>query len=48
MKSSQHPGNYWAMWWGISLGLVFLAAATIGFALDRPSQNERIYAVQKR
>jgi hypothetical protein len=30
-------GNYWAMWWGISFGLAFLAAATISFSMiDKP------------
>jgi hypothetical protein len=24
----------WALWWGISLGLAFLAAGTIGFTLS--------------
>jgi hypothetical protein len=35
MKNPHHTGNNsWAMWWGISLGLAFLAAATLSFALD--------------
>ena len=35
MKNSHRTGNnYWAMWWGISLGLAFLASATLSFALD--------------
>lgn len=35
MKNSHGAGNnYWAMGWGISLGLAFLAAATLSFALD--------------
>ena len=27
-------GNYWALCWGITLGLIFLGAATISFTLD--------------
>jgi hypothetical protein len=35
MKNPHHViRNYWAMWWGISLGLVFLMAATLSFTLD--------------
>lgn len=35
MKKPHHTfRDYWAMWWGISLGLVFLAAATLSFTLD--------------
>ena len=31
-KKPHRTGTYWAMWWGISLGLAFLAAATASFA----------------
>jgi hypothetical protein len=35
MKNSRSSGNnYWAMGWGIALGLAFLTAATLSFALD--------------
>jgi hypothetical protein len=37
MKNRHRAGNYWAMWWGISFGLAFLAAATISFSMiDKP------------
>ena len=33
-----HPhrsaGNHWAMWWGISLAVAFLIAATVSFTID--------------
>jgi hypothetical protein len=34
MQNPYHSGNYWALWWGISLGLGFLAAATISLSMD--------------
>jgi hypothetical protein len=31
-KKPHRTGTCWAMWWGMSLGLAFLAAATASFA----------------
>jgi hypothetical protein len=46
MRNPRHMSNAWAMWWGISLALAFLAAATLGFTLgDRP-RGELAHAVQ--
>jgi hypothetical protein len=38
MKNPRHTGNHWAMWWGISFSLAFLAAATISFTLSDKQQ----------
>jgi hypothetical protein len=48
MRNPHHTGNSWALWWGISLSLAFFAAATISFVIDRPPQNQPVYAVQAR
>jgi hypothetical protein len=47
MKNPHHAGNYWAMWWGISLGLVFVFAATISFSMSnkQPATEGPEYAV---
>ena len=35
MSNPHHTsGNYWAMWWGITLAAVFIVAATVGFTMD--------------
>jgi hypothetical protein len=33
MKNPRRIGNSWAMWWGISFGLAFLAAATLSVSI---------------
>jgi hypothetical protein len=33
MKIPHHSGKSWAMWWGLSFGLAFLAAATLSFSI---------------
>ena len=33
-NADQTGSNYWAMGWGIALGLAFLTAITLSFALD--------------
>jgi hypothetical protein len=39
VETPRQTGKYWAIWWGISLGLTFSAAATISFSfLDRGTQ----------
>jgi hypothetical protein len=41
MRNPGRAGNSWAMWWGISFGLAFLAAATISFSMsDKPPAAE--------
>jgi len=42
-----HPDNHWAMWWGVSFGLAFLAAATISFSMSdtQPVTEGPEYAV---
>jgi hypothetical protein len=41
MQNPHQKANYWAMWWGISLGLVFLVAATISFSMsDKQAATE--------
>jgi hypothetical protein len=50
MQNPRHKtGNFWAMWWGITIGLLFLTAATIGFNLDdldTGASSSRSYATR--
>jgi len=36
MMRSSHltSGNYWAMWWGVTLAMFFVVAATLSFTMD--------------
>jgi hypothetical protein len=45
MKSPRHIGNSWAMWWGVSFGLAFLAAAALSFSITYKLTEEPEYSV---
>jgi hypothetical protein len=47
MKNPHRAVNNWAMWWGISFGLAFLAAATISFSMSdtQPATEGPEYSV---
>jgi hypothetical protein len=47
MKNHHHAGEHWAIWWGISFGLAFLAAAAISFSMSnkQPAAEGPEYAI---
>jgi hypothetical protein len=49
MRNPHHTsGNYWAMWWGISLAFAFLLAATISFTMDDRSIHTASFSYEVR
>jgi hypothetical protein len=41
-------GNYWALWWGTTLALLFLGAATISFTMDERSIQTAAFSYEVR
>jgi hypothetical protein len=45
MKNPRPIGNSWALWWGMSFGLAFLAAVTLSFSITYKLTGEPEYSV---
>ena len=45
MKNPRHIGNSWAVWRGMSFGLAFLAAATLGLSTTYKLTGEPEHSV---
>jgi hypothetical protein len=49
MQNHSPAGDYWAMAWGASLALAFLAAATRSFSLRDPHREGAVaYAIYEK